>query len=803
MLGETRTTSTLLRPECPKTPVRTMLGSSKKAQELTKIAKTLYYTHGSPAMTMPPTFSITRRMSGQSVTDRLSAVQHSITGSQLSKSVVKATTHEVMGPKKKHLDYLLQCTNEPHVNIPQLADLIIERSSNSSWVVVFKSLVTVHHLMCYGNERFTQYLASRTTVFNLDNFLDKSGVQGYDMSTFIRRYGKYLNEKAFSYRNVAFDFTRVKRGKEEGELRNMGTEKLLKTLPVVQQQLDALLEFDVTPNELTNGVINSCFMLLFKDCIRLFACYNDGIINLLEKYFDMNKKQCKEGLDNYKKFLIRMDKVSDFLKTAEQVGIDKGEIPDLTKAPASLLDALEQHLAAMEGKKGKSERPANLQTSVNALTATGSSFDAAAIQNNSSTTILTTVNEAEKQKFLEEENKRLNALKEQRLKEANHVQVADFGQPTEQRMKELQQSPQQPAQVAVAPPSRHLHQPLPHSLPPCSRPPAATTQQLDLFSPPPAQNTAAVKPSDDLLALDVNPFQQIQATIAQQSMAQPQMSAAPQMWGAPAPTNNVGTHNWNGVNGVQTNGAFHQPQADSKFSVVWSTTSQPSPSADPWPGVPQPDSDAGMQPDFSSAFGQNAGPQSASQPAAFDGLGDLLTPMPASTSAPVTAAAQQPGAKPLIGGDLDSSLAQLAGNLNIGTSGLSKKSPSEQWRSPSPTVQRTDHQWKPSTQTRTGGATWQPQILPTTATTYMGQPGMGPGYPQMMSAGMRPGFPPSSPINQPYVGMGQPGMMGQPRPAGMGYGQQPATMASDPFGGPVQGSGEKSSSFNDLSQLQF
>ncbi|XP_078699390.1 phosphatidylinositol-binding clathrin assembly protein LAP-like isoform X50 [Branchiostoma floridae x Branchiostoma belcheri] len=619
-------------------------------------------------------------MSGQSVTDRLSAVQHSITGSALCKSAVKATTHEVMGPKKKHLDYLLQCTNEPNVNIPQLADTIIERSTNSSWVVVFKSLVTVHHMMCYGNERFTQYLASRTTVFNLDNFLDKSGVQGYDMSTFIRRYGKYLNEKAFSYRNVAFDFTRVKRGKEEGELRNMGTEKLLKTLPVVQQQLDALLEFDVTPNELTNGVINSCFMLLFKDCIRLFACYNDGIINLLEKYFDMNKKQCKEGLDTYKKFLIRMDKVSDFLKTAEQVGIDKGEIPDLTKAPASLLDALEQHLAAMEGKKGKSERPANLQTSVNALTATGSSFDAAAIQNNSSTTILTTVNEAEKQKFLEEENKRLNALKEQ-------------------RMKELQNQSPQPAQVAASPPPATSTNPF-LTASPQTAPPAATTQQLDLFSPPPAQSTAAaVKPSDDLLALDVNPFQQIQATIAQQSMAQPQMSAAPQMWGAPPATNN------------------------------------------------------GMNPDFGSAFGQNAGPQPSAQPAAFDGLGDLLTPMPASTTAAVSSSAPQQGSKPLIAGDLDSSLAQLAGNLNIGTSGLSKK---------------TDHQWKPSTTTRTGGATWQPQILSTTTTTYMGQPGMGPGYPQMM---------------------GQPGMMGQPRPAGMGYGQQPATMASDPFGGPVQRSG--------------
>lgn len=87
-------------------------------------------------------------------------------------------------------------------------------------------------------QRFIQYLASRNTLFNLSNFLDKGGLQGtssssrggrqkgrgslmprllcfrsgYDMSTFIRRYARYLNQKAVSYRQVAFDFTKVRRG---------------------------------------------------------------------------------------------------------------------------------------------------------------------------------------------------------------------------------------------------------------------------------------------------------------------------------------------------------------------------------------------------------------------------------------------------------------------------------------------------------------------------------------------------------------------------------------------------------------
>lgn len=43
-------------------------------------------------------------------------------------------------------------------------------------------------------------------------FLTQMFCLGYDMSTFIRRYGRYLNEKAFAYRQMAFDFTRVKKG---------------------------------------------------------------------------------------------------------------------------------------------------------------------------------------------------------------------------------------------------------------------------------------------------------------------------------------------------------------------------------------------------------------------------------------------------------------------------------------------------------------------------------------------------------------------------------------------------------------
>ncbi|XP_059832998.1 phosphatidylinositol-binding clathrin assembly protein isoform X4 [Hypanus sabinus] len=542
-------------------------------------------------------------MSGQSITDRITAAQHSVTGSAVTKAACKASTHEVMGPKKKHLDYLIQCTNEMNVNIPQMADTLFERATNSSWVVVFKALITTHHLMMYGNERFIQYLASRNTLFNLNNFLDKSAMQGYDMSTFIRRYSRYLNEKALSYRLMAFDFTKMKRG-TDGVMRTMNTEKLLKTLPLIQNQLDALLDFDANPNELTNGVINAAFMLLFKDSIRLFAAYNEGIINLLEKYFDMKKNQCKEALDIYKKFLARMTKLSEFLKTAEQVGIDQGDIPDLTQAPSSLLEALEQHLASLEGKKTKEFSAANrattLSNAVSTLSNTGMS--------------LSKVDEREKQAALEEEQARLQALKEQRHKELPI------------------QSQSATASTTVSPSST-------------SGKSINTTTAVDLFSvaTPVTSTNSAPSLSDDIFNLQSVFVPTVQST--------PEISKS-NAWGGFAP----------------------QP-------------------------VPQMIAPTPMNVDFDSVFGSKLGANDAQ-----NASGEMLMPtlLAKNQTAPPSMSQQN---NKLLATDLDSSLANLVGNLNFGGTPMKKM----------------DQQWTQSGEKKlTGGTNWQPKT--TTSTSWSAAP---------------------------------------------------------------------------------
>uniref|UniRef100_A0A672FQ95 Phosphatidylinositol-binding clathrin assembly protein-like n=1 Tax=Salarias fasciatus TaxID=181472 RepID=A0A672FQ95_SALFA len=613
-----------------------------------------------------------------------------------------------------------------NVNIPQLADSLFERTTNTSWVVVFKSLITTHHLMVYGNERFVQYLASRNTLFNLSNFLDKSGLQGYDMSTFIRRYSRYLNEKAVSYRQVAFDFTKVKRG-VDGVMRTMNTEKLLKTIPIIQNQMDALLDFNVNANELTNGVINAAFMLLFKDSIRLFAAYNEGIINLLEKYFDMKKTQCKEGLDIYKKFLTRMTRISEFLKVAEQVGIDRGDIPDLSQAPSSLLEALEQHLASLEGKKVKdstaASRASTLSNAVSSLASTGMSF--------------TKVDEREKQAALEEEQARLKALKEQRLKELS--KRPSFAT--------TDTSPVSTTGGTIS-----------------------TAPAIDLFSTPSCSN-GAVKMESDLFDLQST----FQPSMQSGSSGLPVATA----WADPFTSAEAGdesmpnlnpflsklvvdaTHlpvvSSDGVNFSSRTSAHEMFGGNDSFcsssevlSLFFISLQLPIRYSTPQP-PPQPPA-GGLQVDFESVFGAKA---TGISPVSVwpDITGSILKPTLAGSGLPSN---QQP--EKLVSDDLDSSLANLVGNLGIGNG----------------TMKNDIHWSQPGEKRMTGGTNWQPKAAPTTTWNPVSMVTHTP--PSIMA------FPATTPTGMMGYGMPpQMGSMGMMNPPTMMY-SQPVMRPPNPFG---------------------
>ncbi len=95
----------------------------------------------------------------------------------------------------------------------------------------------------------------------------------------------------------------------------------------------------IASTDLTNGVINTAFLMLYKvssfsssivaydvkiliitlsqDLVKLYTVYNDIMINLLEKFFEMKKSQCREAIEFYRRFLTRQEGVQAFLELSE------------------------------------------------------------------------------------------------------------------------------------------------------------------------------------------------------------------------------------------------------------------------------------------------------------------------------------------------------------------------------------------------------------------------------------------------------------------------------------------------------
>ena len=88
--------------------------------------------------------------------------------------------------------------------------------------------------------------------------------------------------------------------------------------------LPSSLRYILPSQEVIRGSTLTLLCICISAAFVLFqfdTCKLNPIIYLFfhfsEKYFDMNKKHARDALDLYKKFLIRMDRVADFLKVAE------------------------------------------------------------------------------------------------------------------------------------------------------------------------------------------------------------------------------------------------------------------------------------------------------------------------------------------------------------------------------------------------------------------------------------------------------------------------------------------------------
>ncbi|KAI9743619.1 MAG: hypothetical protein M1818_002935 [Claussenomyces sp. TS43310] len=259
--------------------------------------------------------------------------------SSFEKSVKGATKIKLAPPKTKYIEHILIATHSGEHGVAEVFRSLQNRLRDSTWTVVFKSLITTHLMIREGSQDATlAYLAQHRNMLAISSFSDVQ-TQGRN----IRHYSNYLTERARAYRETKCDWVRG----GEHRLEKLSVEKgLLRETESVQQQIFALLKCDILDNELENEITITVFRMLVLDLLALFHVINQAMINILGHFFEMSKPDAERAMDIYRTFTKQTDQVVSYLSTARQYELQtRVEVPKLKHAPVNLGKQLEDYLS--------------------------------------------------------------------------------------------------------------------------------------------------------------------------------------------------------------------------------------------------------------------------------------------------------------------------------------------------------------------------------------------------------------------------------------------------------------------------
>eukprot|EP00052_Salpingoeca_macrocollata_P017909 m.146601 g.146601 ORF g.146601 m.146601 type:complete len:317 (+) comp20541_c0_seq4:122-1072(+) len=294
------------------------------------------------------------------------------TANPVQKSVIKATDHESNPPKAKHMEALLTFTHHQDVGMEDIAESLFQRLDHHKWTVVTKTLIVFHRLLRDGHERFATYMMSRSQLFDLERFDDRKTPQGPSMSQFARRYSAYLNEKIATTRQFGFDLCHV-RGSKQAKFGTLAPPELFKNMELLQGLMDSLLsnmadidaanvesqghgsfQIEVVGDQSENTILKMAVYLLYQDVLRIFVTLNDGIVNILERYFTLQKKDAQEAYKIYVRFVDECGKMDTFLASCKSTGVLEGKsLPDLQQAPTVLMPKMKEYIDNYGSKKAR------------------------------------------------------------------------------------------------------------------------------------------------------------------------------------------------------------------------------------------------------------------------------------------------------------------------------------------------------------------------------------------------------------------------------------------------------------------
>ncbi|KAG0178287.1 hypothetical protein DFQ29_003666 [Apophysomyces sp. BC1021] len=263
----------------------------------------------------------------------------------MENAVRKATRLDYHPPKQKHLSTLIALTYQNPASVVEIVEHLERRLRESSWIIMFKVLIITHTLMRDGNgERMIAYVETHPSAIDTSRLREKSSGVVHIQNIYV--YTDYLQQKILAYRELKTDYVKSTMANNVGRLRHLSvTNGLLKETMVLQKQISSLLKCKFHLDEVDNSISLCAFRLLVEDLLVLFQAVNEGVVNILEHYFAMDKPDARSALEIYKRFARQTHETIAFLDRARQMQNELHiAIPAPKHAPLSLAAALEEYL---------------------------------------------------------------------------------------------------------------------------------------------------------------------------------------------------------------------------------------------------------------------------------------------------------------------------------------------------------------------------------------------------------------------------------------------------------------------------